>query len=114
MPCRVGDAIGPGGVVGEEKQAFAGLIKPADRGEVGFGGPFESGENGVAAFLVGGAGDQTLGLVQHDENRYGGGYQFAIHQDDLPFELHRELRIAPHDAVHLDTSSACQRGTSAA
>ena len=52
MSGGVGDAVAPGGVVGEKQQAFAGLVEPANGEEVSFGRALKACENGGSAFFI--------------------------------------------------------------
>jgi hypothetical protein len=62
MRFRRGDACGPLGVVGEQEQAFAGFIEPADRCDPGKIGA-EKFVDRVAAFFVGGGRDDSANLL---------------------------------------------------
>jgi hypothetical protein len=52
MSGGVGDGIGPGGIVGEQQQALAGLVESADGRKVGFGRTLQTGEDRGAAFFI--------------------------------------------------------------
>lgn len=110
----VGDGVGPGGVVGEEQEAFAGLVEAADGGEVGVGGVGEAGEDGGTAFFVGGGGDEAAGFVEGEVDGRGDGNELAVDRDDLAFELDGEFGVATDDAVDGDTAGAGEGGTGAA
>lgn len=110
----VGDGTGPGGVVGEEEEALAGLVEAADGSEVGVGNAVEAGEDVGAAFFVRGGGDETPGFVEHQEDGGSDRDEPAIDEDDLAFKTDGELGVAADDAVHLDATGAGEGGGGAA
>jgi len=110
----VGDGVGPGGVVGEEEQAFTGLVEAADGGEVGVGGVGEAGEDGGAAFFVGGGGDEASGFIEDEVNRWSDGDEFAVDGDNLALELHWEFGVAADNAVDGDAAGASEGGAGTA
>ena len=110
----VGDGVGPGGVVGEEEEAFASLVEATDGREVGVGGVGEAGEDGGAAFFVGGGGDEAAGFVEDEVGGWGDGDEFAVDGDDLAFELDGEFGVAADDAVDGDATGAGEGSAGAA
>ena len=81
---------------------------------MGVGGVGEAGEDGGAAFFVGGGGDEAAGFVEDEVGGWGDGDEFAVDGDDLAFELDGEFGVAADDAVDGDATGAGEGGAGAA
>ncbi len=112
---RVGfsDARGPFRIVGEQEQAFAGFIEAADRGEpVGFIAE-GSGKNivdGLAAFFVGGGGDDAAGFVEYYVEFLGWLDGLAVDFDMVLIQMDWDFGIAAYRGVQGYAAGANQCG----
>jgi len=97
----IGNAGGPLGVVGEKHKPLAGLVEAADRSD-----PFEvwrqEGIDGMAAFFIGGAGDNAAGLVEDKIEFFGRRDGSTIYQDAVLAKPHRGFGIFDDGAVKAD------------
>ncbi len=102
----VGDGIGPLSVVGEEEQAFAGLVEPADGDDAGqvWDGA-EALEHGAAALFVRFGDDEAGGFVEHEVDESLARDGLAIDFDARLGEIETSVRIAFHAAVEADAPS---------
>lgn len=78
MKGRIGNARGPFGVVGKEKKAFTDLVEAADRSD-----PaqirWQERIDGVAAFFIGGGGNDAAGLIQDEINLLRRSQRFSLY-----------------------------------
>jgi len=68
-----GEFLGEGAVVGEEEEAFAGVVEAADRVDA-FGEWTEELHYGGAAFGIADGGDVAFGFVEHEVDRALSGF----------------------------------------
>src|SRR5579859_306397 len=98
MRFRRGDPGGPLGVVREKEQPFAGFVEPAHGGDPGKIG-VEKFVNRVAAFFIGGGGDNAPRLVEQQIDFLGCSDGLAIDFNAVLAEPYGSFWIAPHHTV---------------
>ena len=96
-----GDSCPPLGIVGQQKQSFAGLVQPSDGSDPGqrFTAAPQHGIHGLAAFFVRRRRHYSTRLVHHEINLLMRIKGTPIHRDAIPLQANRRLGITPHISV---------------
>lgn len=99
-----GELLGESAVVGEEEEAFAGVIEAAD-GIDAFGERAEELHDGRAAFGIADSGDVAFGFVQHEIYRALGGLDgFAVNSDGVRVRISFGAEFGDDLAVEGDSA----------
>ena len=98
MGRRISDAGRPFGIVGEEKQAFAGFVQASHRSEPLqiFG---QERINGVAPLFVGGGGDNAAGFVEQEIELFGSSDAVTFDLDAIDAKTNGSRGIGRTSAV---------------
>lgn len=104
MAFRRSDVVGPGVVVGQQQQPFAGFIQPAHGRQMLGLKLGQAVENGAASVLVPRCGDQPAWFVEHQVNAHLLSDGCTRDFDGIVAKVHWSLGITANAASQADTT----------